>query len=355
MPPPPEVLPPVYARWLDAVLGRPLPPERRATCADCVMCPGPDGQPPASVVAFRPDVKCCTFTPELPNFLVGGILRDEAATLSPDEAHGRRTLEARLEEGHGVSPLGLYRAPERDHLHRTMGEQMGRSRAHLCPHYVRERGTCGIHRWREAVCATYFCKHERAARGLDAWAELRELLFMTQSKLALWCCLELGLDLPQLRPLLGPRPSEPADPPDAAARAARWGRWAGREREFYRACAERVLPLTWDEVAAIGGVEVEVLARSTRAAWARLEAPLPGRVRLGTWQVVAAGPDGVRIVTHSGYDPLDLPHALLGVLHLFEGRPLSEARAELAARGLALEDDAVGRLLDWGVLHPLEA
>ena len=69
-----EAMPPLYRPWVRAVLEGPVPRERRATCDECPMV---RAEPPA--VGFRADTRCCTFHPELPNFLVGAFFREADA------------------------------------------------------------------------------------------------------------------------------------------------------------------------------------------------------------------------------------------------------------------------------------
>ena len=82
-------LPEVYRSRLPAFFDRPPIVETRATCSDCAMC---DKAGPAEAVApvgggfFRPEVKCCSYHPTLPNFLAGAALQDA----SSGGAEGRR-------------------------------------------------------------------------------------------------------------------------------------------------------------------------------------------------------------------------------------------------------------------------
>ena len=98
-------LPPLHARWMDAALVAPIPEEETATCNDCAMCKPKRGVgsrelPPS----FNAEVKCCTFMPEMHNFLVGAVLDDP--TTSPA---GRASVEARIAARAAVTPLGLLR------------------------------------------------------------------------------------------------------------------------------------------------------------------------------------------------------------------------------------------------------
>jgi hypothetical protein len=134
----------VHAGWLATALGGPWKTERYATCSACAMAKEPDARGEVPPGAFNADTKCCTFTPTLPNFLVGAALAD--STLSP---FGRRSLLDRIAARRGVSPFGLLGEPAVD------PRGFGRDPALLCPHY--DGGVCGIWPHREAVCTTYYC------------------------------------------------------------------------------------------------------------------------------------------------------------------------------------------------------
>ncbi len=78
---PPSTLPPLYAGWIDDLLGGPLPHESEATCEDCAM--RPSGPAAAGALVFAAETKCCTYVPEVPNFLVGRILDDPDPAFAP--------------------------------------------------------------------------------------------------------------------------------------------------------------------------------------------------------------------------------------------------------------------------------
>lgn len=325
---------------MEQALGGAPPAESEATCADCVMCQDP---PEPGVRPFHPEVKCCTYVPELPSFLVGAILAD-------DDAPGRTSVEARIDARAGVTPLGLFRTPEADGRQRRVGDQWGRAEALRCPHYQVADGSCGIWRHRDAVCATWFCRHERGYLGFSAWHTLKQLLAKVEERLALWCAAELDLDLPALRALVPPEaPKEGPEVTDAAW-AERWRSWAGREREFFRRAAGLVADLSWDDVVARCGLEVPILLRAAREAWGRLERPVPERLELGAFQTAAATPLGIVAVTYSTFNPIALPTELMRVLDVFDGRPTDEAQEALAERGLALDDEFLRLLVDYRVL-----
>src|SRR5262245_52393001 len=104
-PPPataPAALPPLYAGWMDSLLGGAIPAEGRATCSSCAMLPPAGAAVEGSDHFFSPATKCCTYLPQLANFLVGRILGDQDP--DPSAAAGRASVEARIDAGVGVTP-----------------------------------------------------------------------------------------------------------------------------------------------------------------------------------------------------------------------------------------------------------
>jgi len=232
---------PLQARWMDELFQGPLPPERLATCSDCAKLDKP-GAPP-DPEAYNPETKCCTYLPMLHNFLVGALLEDG----DPQLASGRATVEARIDAGEAVTPLGLYATQE--YLARyDAGARFGRDLSLRCPHYLHlEGGKCGVWRHRESTCSTWFCNYERGEMGKTFWKQgVAPMLRAAELALALRVAQELG-----------------ADETD-------FGKWEGDARGLYRASAMLVENLSWAEVAAIGGPEVQQLARSCRQQLERL-------------------------------------------------------------------------------------
>ncbi|MEO8431057.1 MAG: hypothetical protein ABI592_06065 [Acidobacteriota bacterium] len=356
---PSSSLPPLYARWIDALLRGPIPAETRATCDDCAMC-APPGAPPDEGNYFSPRTKCCTYVPTVPNFLVGRALEDGDFAFSA----GRATLERRLDEGVGVHPLGVQ-APARFSVLYDAGgpAAFGRAETLRCPHYLEEAGgRCGIWKHRNAICATWFCKYERGAVGMAFWDRLRDLLKEVEWALSTWCVLESGLDAAALESVFPPKPrpgtklpmsaADVDGRPDPASARKVWGQWLGREREFYRECGRRVGPLAWEDVARIGGADIAVQARMTRQAHAELlSEKLPERLTPGTFQILSASPEAVRIVGYTGADALDLPPEILQVLPYFQGQPTREALETIESElGIRVEEDLVRKLADFHIL-----
>lgn len=343
-------LPSLYAPWLRAVAGGPVPRETVATCDACVMLP--DEGSPKDATFFLPAVKCCAFQPTLPSFLAGGILADA----DPRMALGRTALEKQIERRVGVVPRGVMSGAVFGLLYTHTPNVFGRAPALKCP-YLADGGDCGVWRHRPGVCATWFCKHVRGETGFRFWRLSDKLFRAVESDLAIWCAAEMNAgsaELGGLDPDAAGRPdvSELGGPLDSARYREVWGEWEGREREFYRACAKLVEPLDWDEVLGICGPSVRVLAQLVRDAYEHLASEaIPERLRLGSVALASAENGKYRVMSYSPYDPVMVPEQLVGALSYFDGRPTEDAlTAILAERNISVDLRLVRRMVDFGLL-----
>lgn len=348
-------LPPLYAGWLDAVLGAPIPPETRSTCAACPLLPGPDGTS-AAAITYDPRTKCCGYYPDLPNYLVGGVLGSELPA--------RTALRERIAGRVGVSPLGVWMPPAAEAMFRGTGNLQGRSLTMRCPYYVADTGLCGMHTFRNHVCSTWFCRPVRGHRGGELWKAVQHLLAPVETGLSLWAALEVGASPRGIDAVIVPDGRKRARMDDGPAidgvltdadHALRWGEHAGREEELFLATWERVRGLSWDDVLAICGPEVHLRQVLLERRFHLATRPvLPDRLVVGMHQVVGVGPQGARVVTWSALDPLDLPASVLGVLHHFDGRTTREAIQGAYRDGVRLDFELLQRLMDADILLPPE-
>ncbi|MBI5542742.1 MAG: hypothetical protein HY901_02560, partial [Deltaproteobacteria bacterium] len=122
-------------------------------------------------------------------------------------------------------------------------------------------------RHRNGVCSTWFCKHARGFTARRFWSALEQALTTAEEALARHCVLALDPGPEALRRLFSRRVLRPmAEPSELDGQVvesvyrAVWGRWAGREQELFRAAADLVASLRWEEVVRIGGSEVAAAA-----------------------------------------------------------------------------------------------
>jgi hypothetical protein len=353
-------LPPLFNAWMEELLGGSLPEETHATCSNCAMLPQPGESRSEEKIFFDPHSKCCTYLPNIPNFLVGRVFRDH----SPEMATGRATMEKRLAARVSVTPLGIGQ-PSSYLLWYNHSKSFGRSQTLRCPHYIEDGGRCSIWRHREGTCATWFCKHDRGAAGQRFWRDaVHRLLKAVEGALAQWCVMELDLGSTALERVLTLsddfntiKEGELEGQVKAADYRALWGRWDGKEREFYETCAARVDGFKWSDVARICGPRVALLARLTQDVFAQLARTTPeAALRCGSFHLVSLRANVARLSTYNDYDPVEISAPLLNLLQHFQGQPTSEAIADISKlAGVNVAPELVRKLTDFGLLVPANA
>jgi hypothetical protein len=347
-------LPPLHSAWLDALTGIHDPPsEPKATCADCVMCGGVERS--ASRVTFSPNVKCCSYVPHLANFLVGRSLLGA----------GRESITARIGRRAGVTPLGL--GLSQADIRRLVAAQshFGRSPVVVCPHFVEETNGCAIWETRNAVCSTWFCKHERGAVGQRFWHAVRDLLIAAEERIADRCLTNGGLPDEQVRAVLGyrsevrdtiaransgealPQTAPDDESPDWYARM--WGDWAGREQDWFLRSAESVTTMSHEELISQMD-DVRDLSQAVRDCWDDLAVhDIPDQLTFRPGAGSEATPDVLRLIGYSPFDPVVLPAAMEADLHCLDGRPIAEVREGIDPHRTRLDDGLLGLLHDFAI------
>jgi hypothetical protein len=351
-------LPLLTATWLQDLFGGPIPGESRATCSNCTMC-RQSGENEAK--RFRPDVKCCSFFPHLPNFALGGVLNDT----SSETDIGRASVEARIAAKIGVTPFGLDAPPTYALLYTHADNAFGVSRALRCPHYIEAGGLCGIWRYRNSVCSTYYCQVVRGSVAREFWQRLLHLLGEIESSLEHWCVEQLDIGTTALKHLLTSRDNAKrgervtaADidsESDPALYRQAWGdTWIGREREFYVSAARLVSALSWSDVLAICGPRVRLAARLGREAYDDLVSDsVPDRLRMGRFGVIKAKGGFVQLQGLGSRDQLVVLAGVVDVLPLFDGqRATADIRAQAKRSGTRISNWTVQQLVDFKILEP---
>lgn len=158
-----------YSHWLSGFeISR---PETSVDCSNCLM---------AREGVYRPDLKCCTYSPYVPNFAIGAIVQNGG--LLP--AHGILTPLGLFPSIGAQNSYAFNRAAESDQ------RGFGQDRDRLCPFFDTTQLHCSIWNHRPAVCATYFCLADRGgAETRDFWRRWRDYLNLfewTLAHAALW-------------------------------------------------------------------------------------------------------------------------------------------------------------------------
>ncbi len=234
--------PPIYKSILSEIFDEPTIVEARATCDNCEMCD--KGTMPSSVnaVFFGKDLKCCTYHPSLPNYLVGSVLEDD------DFKEGQRRLRKAIESRIGITPYWIGPSNKWELLYNASSSSaFGRSPALRCPYFT-EDGRCSIWRHRETVCSTFYCKFVYGAAGSLFWKTLKTYFCYVEEMLAAYAARSID---PEVRepPNSSKLTREELEdrPPRDELYASWWKTWVGKEEEFYRKCREKVAELTREQ------------------------------------------------------------------------------------------------------------
>jgi hypothetical protein len=327
-------MPALYRSWLPPFFDRPALVEARATCADCAMCARSELDEAAPEAGFfRPDVKCCSYHPTLPNYLVGAALQDT----TPELEAGRATLRAKIAARVGVTPAWLSAPRKLLVLYEASRESsFGRSDAILCPYFERASGNCTVWAYRESVCATFFCKHVAGAAGHAFWSALRRYLAHVEAALARYaatsiCGVKTTPELPRTKLT---REDLEDRPPSPASYADSWGVAVGHEAEVYVECANLVANLGRDELTRIiddaGGREL--LMEMERRYDAVVQPQLATRLTLNPELRVSPAQGGVNVTSYSRYDPLFISQDLYDALAQFVSTETVESVIERLRR-----------------------
>lgn len=352
-PPLRKLFPAMYEPLLPAFFDQPRPREEKATCDECVMCPPKGPMPPSEdVMYFRPDVKCCTYHPRVPNYHVGGLLADE----SPDIQEGRRRMRERVRSRISVTPHNVSPPRKLEILRMASWRNtMGRSLMLRCPFYAVESGGCTVWKYREIECTTFFCKYSAGADGEAFWKALRAYMVHVERQLAEHAVQAI---MPEYEDVPSPGGMTLEDledrPMNPKTYSALWKKWEGREEEFYIACHEHVTSLARERYEAIvGGDALDQHTAAVAAAYRAIASPtLPERLMPNPEMGAKVVGSGVLVRTYSHYEPLLLTDALHDVVREFgPSETVAEVRQRLVRQQqLDVPEDLILGLYQMRVL-----
>jgi hypothetical protein len=231
-----EYVPAFYHRFLPPFFEMEIPAEVFTKCGSCPMTAASREEMDHEISKpFAPDTKCCTFIPRIPNYFAGAVFTD------PEMETGRELLRSRIREKRGIFTQGIY--PDKKYrLLYEYGRKNGFGKSSLlrCPYYVQGEFNCSLWKYRESICATWFCKYLGGEAGRDFWNEMRDLFKGIQEKLTIHAIQEMGLTVV---PPFGDDEHltyEDLDdlPMNRKEYQLRWQKWEGREEDFYINCFE---------------------------------------------------------------------------------------------------------------------
>lgn len=170
-----SVLPQVYQNFLDRKILNLDLTETKATCNNCLRAR--DKRFP---YLYKSHLKCCTFVPFLPNFAVGGILKQKL--------DGYKIIEQMIADRRFALPLGIF--PDLDYQYRfnhKKQKDFGNDENLLCHYYDKEKNRCSIWEYRGVVCTTFFCRSDYGKAGQNLWTQMKDYLSYVEMALAEDC------------------------------------------------------------------------------------------------------------------------------------------------------------------------
>lgn len=167
-------LPLLYQRFLPKLVQQIHVLEKKATCDSCLM----SKSPVKKNERYRADLKCCTFHPFLPNYIVGALLSD------PHYTKPAEVIRNKIQNRQWDLPIGIPAPiPYQVIFNQKKPGQFGQIEEWLCPYYDREADNCGIWLYRGAVCTSFYCKSSYGKKGIQFWNKLSD--YMTYVEMAL--------------------------------------------------------------------------------------------------------------------------------------------------------------------------
>ncbi len=265
-----DYLPEVYRGFLPEFFRSPLPSEELADCSTCTMAK------PASTSSgeprFRADLKCCTYYPRIPNYLLGAIVSGADAGSAE-----RRVLDEVLATGRNLTPAFL--SPPGSYLEAFRRSELGfgNDAELLCPFHDSTADGCRIWRNRNHQCTTYFCQFRSQAEGQRFWKALGMYLSYAQNTVSRYCCKKLGVRL-DASAFDGTDAFATAVESGSEDLAAMFGPFQDDEFGFFERCFQLVGGLTPEAYGRLTGTVHDTLLRRLRASYtAYMNAP--GRLR----------------------------------------------------------------------------
>ena len=210
-----------------------IPEERRATCNSC---------PRITSDNYRPDYRCCTYHPKVPNYMLG---------LAVDDFRTSAIIKQVSEEG-WLLPDGFQATPSQwvHFLQDVADDNFGKSQNVLCPFLIKSSGYCGIYAYRNSVCSTFFCITDHGSPGRKFWDGLQSLVTQVELALSQWALQQSGFDVTAYFKRLDnladeiERVSVRRKSTGAWSKYARrilWGDGYSHELEIYRSCTQAIL------------------------------------------------------------------------------------------------------------------
>ena len=289
----------VYRNLLPDFFRKPFPLEDRATCDTCIMAADDTGRVGTEVhgtiheyCIYHPDVKCCTYQPDLPNFLAGAILSSTEGEL----AEGRRRIEEKIGRGEGVTPQGILATKDASQEYSQLIDHTSGYGSDIgCPYFDKAEKNCTIWSFRQANCSAFFCKSVEGIAGQTFWQAMNFYLSSVEKLLA-------GHVLQALEPL------------------EKNELWQDNKEAFYIRTYTALQEIGRDDFEKICGTQLDSLLDQVRRSYAEAtRVTVPGKLMVSPDLQYEELPDS-KCQCDTGHGKCILSSRLRAVLHFFDGK-----------------------------------
>ena len=294
----------------------------------------------SSGIQFSKETKCCTYYPNLPNYLVGALLSKNDPGLKKGQELVHEIIHSRL----GIVPLGVRRTRKYELLTKQALNAFGKSRIMVCPFFEQDEGLCTIRPIWNATCNTWFCKYNTGHDGQRFWIALRRYLSRMEKVLSQYVAYKMGFEARDI--ILPKTDTEPwtekdldDQPPDITNYKEQWKRWVGREEDFYKESYGLIIGLSRDDFDRIAGITQEILLKDLEDKHRDIILPiLPKILRRNPKLIVEKTRQGEYILTsYSPFDPLGVSKRVYDMLDYFDGHQSNEEASRIILDQLGAE------------------
>lgn len=178
-------LPPIYQHLLPSDILQQNVLETKATCSSCYQA-----KPDRRIKhPYKDTLKCCTYYPFMPNYLIGSILHDSSGTWTSSQEYLMQMIQKRQ----FTIPMGFMATGEYQQKFSTRSEfDFGQREDLLCPYYDKNKNQCTVWKFRGSVCLSFFCVSDFKKPGMKYWEILKEYLGYIEMALAEEVISQLG-------------------------------------------------------------------------------------------------------------------------------------------------------------------
>jgi Fe-S-cluster containining protein len=289
-----QELPEIYNNIFPSFFNNVLPAEELATCDNCAMVQSHESTN-TNENYYAPNLKCCTFYPTIPNYLIGAILNSNDKMFE----HGQNVIKKLIEKGSNVFPTGIHQPKDYKLLYDAASTRgFGKSKALLCPFYNKTLNNCSIWKYRNSTCSTFFCKYVNGKDGNDFYLSLKEYLQNTETAISNYILLKQGFTSTEIIELREHVKNNKITHFDLDGRknihqyTNHWKAFDGKEIEFYIESYKIASELNEKDFTEIGGIDLEIkLGKAEKAYKSMINPVLPEKLLVNPDLSVFKTPD----------------------------------------------------------------